>query len=344
MKQHICLDANVNTKINIGRDIILRKALIVGIDQYQQCPLYGCCNDADVVSGLLSRNGNDTPNFSVKLEKNVATKAKLRRLIEECFSGDADVALFYYSGHGYLDSVGGYLVTPDFTEYDYGVSLQDILIIANKSRCKDKIIILDSCYSGFMGDISTMGQSTAMINEGVTILTASRSSETSLEINGHGVFTSLLFEALSGGAADVTGHITLGGIYAYIDKALGPWEQRPVFKTNVTRFTSLRDVMPQVDLSIIRKLCKYFANENSEFQLDPSFEPTNSPDDNHELIRPYANSKNTEIFADLQKLEGIGLVVPVGEEHMYFAAMKSKSCSLTSIGKQYWRLVYNGSI
>ena len=304
----------------------------------------GCCNDADAVSKLLSKNENDTPNFSVRLKKNVATKANLRQLVEECFSGDADTALFYYSGHGHIDSVGGYLVTPDFTKYDYGVSLQDILTIANNSRCKDKIIILDSCYSGFMGSVSTVGQNTAIINEGVTILTASRLSETSLEVNGHGLFTSLLLEALSGGAADVTGHITLGGIYAYIDKALGPWEQRPVFKTNVTRFTSLRDVVPQVDLSIIRKLCKYFSDEDSELQLDPSFEPTNSPEDNHELIEPYANLINTEIFADLQKLEGIGLVVPIGEEHMYFAAMKSKSCALTSIGKQYWRLVHNGSI
>lgn len=124
-----------------------------------------------------------------------------------------------------------------------------------------------------MGSISTAGQNTAIINEGVTILTASRSSETSLEVNGHGLFTSLLLEALSGGAADVTGHITPGGIYAYIDKALGPWEQRPVFKTNVTRFTSLRDVVPQVDLSIIRRLCRYFSDENSELQLDPSLNP-----------------------------------------------------------------------
>ena len=48
---------------------------------------------------------------------------------------------------------------------------------------------------------------------------------------------------------------------------------------------------------------------------------------------------NVKIFSDLQKLEGIGLVTPVEEEHMYYAAMHSKSCRLTSIGKQYWRLV-----
>lgn len=317
----------------------MRKALVVGIDNYSQCPLRGCCNDADEVAKLLSRNDDGSPNFAVKLQKNISTKAILRKHIEECFSGDADVALFYYSGHGHIDNVGGYLVTPDFTNYDYGVSLQDVLNIANASRCKDKIIILDSCHSGFMGSISTAGQSTAVINEGVTILTASRSIEASVEINGHGLFTSLLIEALCGGAADITGYITPGGIYAYIDKALGPWEQRPVFKTNVTRFTPLRKVTPRVDISIIRRICTYFPSEDAEMPIDPSFEPTNSLDVMHEVIQPYANPDNTKIFSDLQKLEGIGLVVPVGEEHMYFAAMRSKTCALTSIGKQYWRLV-----
>lgn len=317
----------------------MRKALVVGIDNYSQCPLRGCCNDADEVAKLLSCNDDGSPNFAVKLQKNISTKAILRKHIEECFSGDADVALFYYSGHGHIDNVGGYLVTPNFTNYDYGVSLQDVLNIANASRCKDKIIILDSCHSGFMGSISTAGQSTAVINEGVTILTASRSIEASVEINGHGLFTSLLIEALCGGAADITGYITPGGIYAYIDKALGPWEQRPVFKTNVTRFTPLRKVTPQVDISIIRRICTYFPSEDAEMPIDPSFEPTNSLDVMHEVIQPYANPDNTKIFSDLQKLEGIGLVVPVGEEHMYFAAMRSKTCALTSIGKQYWRLV-----
>lgn len=322
----------------------MRKALIVGIDDYTNCPLLGCCNDADAVSDELMKNGDGSPNFAVRKVLNVKTKGELRRLVEECFSGSADVALFYYSGHGHVDTVGGYLVTPDYTVGDYGLSLQDVLTIANKSQCKDKVIILDSCYSGTLGTISTLGQNTSIIGEGVTILTASRSTETSVEINGHGLFTLLLLEALKGGAADVTGHISLGGIYAYIDKALGPWEQRPVFKTNVTRFTSLKDVVPQIDISIIRNICTYFEEENSVLPLDPSFEPTNTPADNHELLEPYATEQNMKIFAELQKLEGVGLVVPIEEEHMYFAAMKSKGCELTSIGKQYWRLVNKGAI
>lgn len=321
-----------------------RKALVVGINDYPTCPLNGCCNDSEAIKDLLTNHGNGNPNFSVWKKDNVATKGELRGLIEQCFDGDADVALFYYSGHGHIDSVGGYLVTPDFTGNDYGVSLQDILTIANKSKCKERIIILDSCYSGFMGSINTEGQNTANINEGVTIMTASRKTQTSKEVNGHGVFTSLLVEALKGGAADVTGHISIAGVYAFIDKALGPWEQRPVFKTNVTRFTSLRDVKPQVDISVLRKIADYFESEDFKYNLNPSYEPTNKTEEIHNVIEPYALDENVAIFSDLQKLEGIGLVVPVGEAHMYYAAMNSKACELTAVGKQYWRLVKEGRI
>jgi hypothetical protein len=41
----------------------------------------------------------------------------------------------------------------------------------------------------------------------------------------------------------------------------------------------------------------------------------------------------------MQKYNRIGLVVPVDTEHMYFAAMESKSCKLTVLGEFYWKLV-----
>lgn len=320
----------------------MRKALVVGINDYTDCPLNGCCNDADEVSSILSKNEDGSRNFDVMLKKDVMSKGELKGLIKDCFSGDAEIALFYFSGHGFFDSIGGYIVTPDYSKDDYGVSLQEVLIIANGSNCRNKIIILDSCHSGFMGSIDTRGQNTARINEGVTILTASRSDESAVETDGHGIFTTLLIEALSGAAADISGDITPGGIYSYIDKSLGAWSQRPIFKTNITQFVSLRKVTPQVDASIIRKICDYFISEDYELPLNPSYEYTNSPDCPHEIIAPYADEQNVQIFSDLQKLEGIGLVVPVNEEHMYFAAMNSQSCALTAIGKQYWRLVNKG--
>lgn len=322
----------------------MNKALVVGIDDYPGCHLCGCCNDANRIQKLLARHEDGSPNFQVKKCLNVATKAELKAIISECFSGNEEVALFYYSGHGQIDSVGGYLVTPDYKRDDWGVSLHEILQIVNTSHCKNKIIILDSCYSGFMGSISTAGQDTAVIQEGVTILTASRNNESASELAGQGLFTSLLLEALSGRAADITGHVTPGGVYSYIDKALGPWEQRPVFKTNVTQFVSLRKVGPRIRLSALRRLTDYFTFEDDKMPLDPSYEPTNAPHVVHEVIEPYATEEHTRDFEILQEMEGAGLVVPTGEKHMYYAAMRSKSCELTALGKHYWKLVSRGMI
>ena len=170
----------------------MRKALVVGINNYHGSPLSGCINDAESVEQILQRNGDGTVNFSVKKVLDVNTKGELRGLIEDCFSGDADIALFYFSGHGYIDAVGGNIVTPDYSKHDMGVSMNDILSIVNNSKCKNKIVILDCCHSGFLGTITTAGQTAAIISEGVTLLTASKSDEPAMEIAGHGVFTSLL--------------------------------------------------------------------------------------------------------------------------------------------------------
>lgn len=111
-----------------------------------------------------------------------------------------------------------------------------------------------------------------------------------------------------------------------------------IFKTNITRFISLRDVKPPVDIKVLRNICNLFTTVDSEVKLDPSFEYTNSNDIVHEVKPPYADSEHVKIFKQLQMLEGVGLVIPNGEEHMYWAAMHSKSCALTSLGKQYWLL------
>ncbi|MBU9710880.1 caspase family protein [Evansella tamaricis] len=317
----------------------MRKALVVGINDYPSAPLGGCINDATSFASIIENNGDGSPNFDVRLYTNVYSKSELKELIHELFQGESDTALFYFSGHGSIDDVGGYIVTPDMQPRDVGVSMDEILTMANNSGAKDKIIILDCCHSGALGSPRVNGATATQIAEGVTILTASRDSEYSFEVNGQGVFTTLLLDALKGGSADLRGHITPGSIYSYIDQALGPWDQRPVFKTNITRFTSLRTVNPQVPINTIRNLVKYFPSPEDEFELDPSFEDTNSPDVEHHLIEPYAIEGNVTIFKDLQKLEGVGLVVPVEEEHMYFAAMNSKSCKLSALGYHYWRLV-----
>lgn len=318
----------------------MRKALIVGINDYPSIPLHGCINDAQAIGSIIETNGDGSPNFEARINFDIPTKSKLKGEIKKLFSGDCETALFYFSGHGYLDELGGgYIVTPDYAQDDEGISMDDILNIANASKAQNKVIILDCCHSGAFGSPKALGGNMTNIGEGVSILTASKADEASMETGGHGVFTNLLLAALQGGAADLRGHITPGSIYSYIDQALGAWDQRPVFKTNITRFTSLRTVTPQVPVEVLRKLVHYFKSASDEHKLDPSYEFTNDPSIKHDYTKPYADKTKVEEFKELQKLANVGLVVPVDEQHMYFAAMHSKSCKLTALGYHYWRLV-----
>jgi hypothetical protein len=310
----------------------MKKALVVGINNYPNANLTGCVNDANAMANVLETNGDGSPNFSIKLLTSPDTtidRSLLRENIENLFSGDCDIALLYFSGHGYIKSTGGYIVTTDFKKYDEGVSMDEILSLANQSKTKDKVVILDCCHSGAFGSPNITGNNLANLSDGLSVITASRDAESALEINGSGVFTSLVVDALQGGASDLRGHITPGSIYAYVDQALGAWDQRPIFKTNVSRFTSLRHIAPPISLSTMREICNYFPNPKDQHALDPSYEFTsNNP-----------NPTNVQILKNLQKFESVGLVKPVDEEHMYFAAINSKSCRLTALGYQYWRLV-----
>src|SRR6266403_4931050 len=108
----------------------MRKALVVGINNYPNIPLKGCVNDANAIANVLTAHGDGSPNFDVRLMTSpTATidRASLRAAIEALFSGEPDVALFYFSGHGFLKSTGGYIVTSDFRKYDEGISMNEML-------------------------------------------------------------------------------------------------------------------------------------------------------------------------------------------------------------------------
>ena len=309
----------------------MRRALVVGIDDYPQSPLGGCVNDANSVAEILATHGSGSPNFDIRLLSSPpfsVTRSDLREAVDQLFATDCDIALLYFSGHGFVRSGDGCIVTNDAESYDEGISMTDILAYANKSPARNRVIILDCCYSGQMGTPAITHAGVAQLAEGLTVLTASRATEVAMERAGGGVFTNLVLSALGGGAADLRGHITPGSVYAYVDQALGAWDQRPIFKTNVAQFSSLRDIEPQVPLETLRQLITYFPAPDVEHNLDPTYE----------FDEPNHNPENVRVFKDLQKMEGVGLVVPVGEEHMYYAAMHSKSCRLTALGTHYWRL------
>lgn len=312
-------------------------ALLVGIDNYPASPLAGCVSDATRMNELLQRNHDESPNFECKrliAPNETVTRATLKQAVNDLFKRQADVALFFFAGHGTANNLGGYLVTQDAQQYDEGLNMTDLLTMANNSPARERIIILDCCHSGAMGQLPMVNNDAAMIKEGVSILSACRESEVSVEKSGGGLFTSLVCDALKGGAADVCGKVTIAGVYAYADEALGGWDQRPLFKIHVSKLVPLRNCPPTVELKVLRMLPKYFPSPYHVYTLDPSYEPDAEP----------KHPEHEKIFGHLQDMRASSLVEPIGEKHMYFAAINSKSCMLTALGIHYWHLANSGKI
>jgi hypothetical protein len=314
----------------------MRRALVVGIGYYKSYPkLQGSVVDAEAIANLLMWNGDGTKNCDVRLEcatgpRSSMTRRKLADLVGELFNGsDAETAVFYYAGHGALAGPGGgFLVTSECSNSFEGLAWSEVVGLANQSLARDKVLIVDTCLSGAVGTRVTEG-SKEELAEGVTILAASTEGQEAGEDSGVGSFTTFLCDALQGTAANLIGEVSPASVFAHIDQNLGPWGQRPAFKTNVKRFVSLRKVKSQITIEDLRQLPKIFRRPTDEYSLDPSYEPTSE----------VARKGNVARFALLQRYARVNLVVPIETEHLYFAAMNSKACRLTALGRHYWRLV-----
>jgi hypothetical protein len=323
----------------------MRKALVVGIDHYSRIPrLFGCVNDAHSVKAVLERHADGTPNFGVRLltgtsPSDAVTRADIKDQVAELFRDKSEIALFYFAGHGHVEAAGGYLCGNDASRGDDGLPLSELITLAHGSPAVNKILILDSCHAGAAGTHPRSHLSE--LSEGMTILTASTAEQYASENRGAGVFTTLLVDAMNGAAGNLVGDVTPGSVYAHIDQSLGPWEQRPVFKTNVQNFVSLRRVLPPVSLEDLHRLAEHFPTADFVFPLDPTYEPEmrGRPEG-----APDPVPEHCTVFASLQRLNRVGLVRPEGAPHMWHAAIESKGCGLTVLGVHWRNLVVNKRI
>ncbi len=335
----------------------MRKALLIGITRYciEGIDLAGCVNDVNNIYSLLRFHEDGRPNFDCEAitsgeddhnppagRRHDTSETSLRKRIINLFSGESSLTVFYYSGHGAITKTGGYIATKDSQPNRMGISMSEILELANTAvrerRHKQVIIILDCCYSGRFGAISGAGVNFDSIASGISILTAAESDQVAYEKNGSGVLSSIICAALEGGAADILGNVTLASVYSLADQLLGAFEQRPVFKANINEMASLRHCVPKIPLEMLRGICDpdMFSIPDLDFELDPSFEPESKNPDDYNVNR----------FLSLKKFNRLGLVVPYNlpfeELDMFWAAMRSTGCRLTHLGKFYWQLAKKG--
>jgi hypothetical protein len=94
-----------------------------------------------VLADLLQRHYNGAPNYTVRLVTSASTaltRGALRELLKDLFqnSRGAELLLFF-AGHGSQTPWGAELVTPDYSPNSLGVSMNDILTLANNSPASE---------------------------------------------------------------------------------------------------------------------------------------------------------------------------------------------------------------
>lgn len=319
-----------------------RLALLVGIDAYEQIEpqLAWCADDAVAMREVLAFHGNYDPNFACHMllarhpaEDAVASRVTfndLRTALEDLFAHEG-MAVFYYSGHGIVADGRTYLATSDGNPGIPGLALSKLLEMANHATAHDVLLILDACYAGALGEAEAeAGDDTQRLylRPGITLLAAARPRQHAIELDGHGMFTRLALDALKGGAADVRGRVSAAAIYSYVEQALGPWDQRPIYKSNATRLDTIRYCQPDVEDAELRRLPRLFPTPDYRYPLDPSYEVT----------VPQSSPRNIATFKLFKRYEGARLLRPTRDTALYFAALRGHTVELTPLGQFYWQL------
>jgi hypothetical protein len=249
-----------------------RAAVVVGINKYDDArirpELKGAENDAREVFARLQRFGN----FEVDKRKHLllgerAKSENIRRAISDLFwkKDPCDIAVFYFSGHGFLDDYGNGYIAPWDHEYDdpfvCGIRMQELrqYFQANNNKA-EALLILDCCHSGVTAepqkgsadlsgrfyDSLTNDQQTVM-GSGKFILASSGADEKSREMNAcHGLkildkkLDELEFEDLEkhnhgvmtyyllegmNGGAAEDGAVKIGRLYDYVKGRVNAYQQ-----------------------------------------------------------------------------------------------------------------------
>ena len=167
--------------------------------------------DAQTVTWLYSKNTN--VEYS-QLLNGQATVQSITSAMRQTFAKASadDIVVLFFSGHGYP---GG------FVAYDGNLSYAQVRKAMATSKCKNKMIFADACFSGKIRTNGNSSQSSvqAAKNANVMLFLSSRSNEKSLESPKmqNGFFTTYLQKGLRGGADKNKDRIiTAKELYEYV--------------------------------------------------------------------------------------------------------------------------------
>ncbi|MBM4443324.1 MAG: caspase family protein [Candidatus Rokubacteria bacterium] len=252
-----------------------RWAVVIGIGDYEHAGiprLRYAVSDADAMYRTLIDVGGFKPENVLLLTDRSPRRPTLRNIkwaLGTFLARSAhkdDTTLVFFAGHGApevdargleRDGLAKYLIPIDADPEDLfstALPMDDLQTVFSRIESDRLVAFLDSCYSGAAGGRTFTAKRSRAITvddqfldrltrgKGRAIVTASRTSEVSLELDDlrHGLFTYYLVEGLKGAAdRDRDGVVTLQEIYDYVEhhvtrksRAVGG-NQHPIMKGEV---------------------------------------------------------------------------------------------------------------
>lgn len=248
-------DATVEIQASFASRPPALYAVVVGIKDYvnPRLALTYPVADAELFARALESRGKglfDSVHVHRLLKPeettNAAITAALRRAQKDV--RPEDLFVFYVASHGTVDDGQYFLITSNVGSTSTARLKQDALaqdalkeMISNIPASK-KLIVLDTCNAGKMGDALQMAMLTRGMSEdtamkvlsravGSTILSAASSVQEALEgYKNHGLFTWVVVEGLNGAAdVDKDGFVKTLELADYVDNQVPELAER-VFK------------------------------------------------------------------------------------------------------------------
>ncbi len=199
--------------ILLSQDLAAKVYLVaVGISTYPApiTQLRLPANDAMAIKTLIDKNGNSQTAILLNEQ---ATKAAILSALHAYFdnANTDDIIIFFFSGHGYN---GG------FAAYNDKLSYELVRQAMKTSKCKNKMIFADACYSGKMRQGKRKPKEEHK-DSNIMLFLSSRDNETSIERSDmeNGFFTTCLKDGMSGKAdANRDRTITAKELFLYVSK------------------------------------------------------------------------------------------------------------------------------
>jgi hypothetical protein len=201
-------------------------ALIVGVGADLKCTV----DDANGLAEILKdeeRCAYPARQVQLLTETKANRTGILTALDELAKTTEQDATVvIYFSGHGYIQGTSYYLIPHDCTKQNFpdtAITGAEFAAKIVAIPAKKKVILLDCCYAGGVGDVKNFGLSKSSLpsdavdlfkqGSGYVIIASSTEDEKSRTGKPYSVFTAVLIEALCGkGVAKKDGYVRVADL------------------------------------------------------------------------------------------------------------------------------------